>query len=93
MEGELTLAGLAEKYDEDAAGCACWAREARIKRKAAFDLGDMAAFERWAGIARDWGSQAAQLRRDAAALRAQAGEKPQVQAHNFRGRATPMEKW
>jgi hypothetical protein len=53
----------------------------------------MAAFERWAGIARDWGSQAAQLRRDAAALRAQAGEKPQVQAHNFRGRATPMEKW
>ena len=74
MAGELTLAELAEKYDEKAADCARWAREARVKRKAAFASGDLAEFERWAGIAREWGSCAVQLRQDAADLRAQAGE-------------------
>jgi len=50
---ELSLAELAEAYEETAKDCYANARDARAKRKAAYNAGDMTEFEKWALIARD----------------------------------------
>jgi len=90
----LELNELAARYDDDAADCYRNARDAREKRKAAEPGSDD--WEKWAKIARDWGSQAAQLKRDARALRAQAAEKPPVGSNPNWTRATgsgPPRRW
>jgi len=96
VTGDLPARELAERYDADAEDCARWAREARVRRKAAHEADDMAEFEKWAKIARQWGSQAAQLKRDAQALRAGGTDRPPVNSRPNRARAarsTPPKGW
>jgi hypothetical protein len=87
---------LAEATEQRAADCARWAREARAKSKAAYAAGEEGEGKKWEKIARDWASQAAQLKRDAGVLHAQAGSKPRVGIHGRGSRAArsaPPRKW
>ena len=76
-----------EADEAHASDCAAWAREAREKRKTAYAAGDMDAFDLWEKIARNWASQAQELKRRAAAQRAWLGDTPPVGIKSSRVRA------
>jgi len=80
--GWMTNEELIAAYEERAADCARNASEARKRKRAAED--EAALQDK---IARDWSSQAAQLRSDALALQKSAGDKPQVEIKGHGGKA------
>ena len=88
----MTELELAEANEEHAKLCEEWAREARQKSKALLEI-DPEGAKTKRRLARGLAEQARQLREDAARLRAQAGDKPQVGSHRAWKGAVGMKKW